>query len=705
MARDIDEEINEAMADDFDYASLDEDYDYDTTGSILVDTYAFITHEIRRNPKFEEMFELVNEEKNAVINEKNARFKEENDAATGVIVSNSQELNELENDFEDSIGQEINRIDYFTYEIDSVEYSKDDLGFVDVEREEYEDCLAETKELKTSVRKLEKAFNRAKLASKFAFRRDTSYRSEEYQISCLLVSKREKLLDGEAFLRRYEFINSLSEENYKKLRLMFAKAEIIGNALEVLENNGKEQEELGKSEGQSQLVEGIFEKKIEEGVISQADYDELIKFIEDTKQKVSEFDEYNFGEIPKDDSDIGSTVYGFVYEIDTNSSKDKAFSEMIDALRENKEDDVEENIEDKEIEETETIEENGKEEDTKKVEETEKGIKAEDSEAKVEEATSELGKEAEDNLIVSFILESNKLMKVVEKIQNRERKIYVKALNHKLDEAYKNERLAIKEIEEDMSELSEMLGVEVSEDNGECYFGNLAITVEDLSLAYMSEKEYETKLDLLDNIKRDERKITRDINSIRRREKIDVNRGNNSACNLFLMNKKRDKLTGEKENIQRELKIAEWFSGLTEREISIINVFVETSEFKITTSKRINELTEKIVELDEKAVALDEPEYRQSIMEKALTECVKDGEISKAENKELFDSILKIRKELRCGKYQGFEDYGRDESESALVVYDYINLLDRNIEELKKKKEQEQEKNKDKDDDDGNIDI
>ena len=82
-------------------------------------------------------------------------------------------------------------------------------------------------------------------------------------------------------LKKYDFINSLSDDQSKKLRMIFAKAEIIGNALATLEANGKEQKSLEKGDGQTAIVMDIFEKSINDGVISQEDYDELLEFIAD----------------------------------------------------------------------------------------------------------------------------------------------------------------------------------------------------------------------------------------------------------------------------------------------------------------------------------------------------------------------------------------------------------------------------------------
>ena len=677
MARDIDEEINDAMNEEIDFASLDEDYDLDnnnTRGSILVDTYAYIVHEIRKNPKFENMFEAVNAEKESIIEEKYKGFEEGNNQAVDTIVSKSYALNELELAFEKSTGREMNRVDYFTYEIDGVEYGKEDLAFVDVEQGEYDACLTKTIALRKSVKHLEKVLKRVELANKFTLRRNSAGSSEEWQISCLLVDKREKLMDGEAFLKKYEFINSLSDEELTQLRMVFAKAEIIGNALATIEENSKEQKSIEQNEGKGKIISDIFEKSIADGIISQEDYDELLKFIEETKQRVKSFEETE-----KDDSELGNTIRDFVYYIDNTVNRDKEFMKMINSFKEDK---VKEEIEQTPLEFA-PLKENEK---------------TEEINAEKEKTNQEISKAAEDNLIVSFILESGKLKRIVGSIRDKEKDLCAEArikINRELDQAYKDEGNATRYVETELPELSKLLEIEITEENGECHFGDLVITADDLELAKISEEEYEEKLDNLDEIVKAEKQVNKDIRAVRRREALGIDRSYPAAVDLYLMTSERDRIAEDREKVQREIKISELFAGFSEEELSRTSLFIKAAQLKEDSSKKTRDLTTKIVELEQ-------PEGRQLLIEKALVECVKDGEISKEDNTELFNFILKIRDGVRSGKYQYVDSYERDESEDGLVVYDYIGLLDKNIAEMEKEKASKQSKDID---DDGDIDL
>ena len=674
MAIDIDEEINNALNEELDFASLDEENDLDnndTRGSILVDTYACIAHEIRKNPKFEEIFELVNSQKKCAIAEKYKTFKDENDPATDTIIFKSYALNELEVDFEKSTGKSMNRIDYFTYEIDGVEFGIEDLDFKDVDPEVYDACLSETIGLRRSVKSLERTLKRVEFANKISLRRDTSSRSEEYQLSCLLVDKREKLMDGEAFLKKYDFINSLSDDQSKKLRMIFAKAEIIGNALATLEANGKEQKSLEKGDGQNAIMMDIFEKSINDGVISQEDYDELLEFIADAKQNVKAFEDAE-----KDDTELGKTIREFVYYIDNTVNRDKEFRKMINAFKEDR------------VEETEQTPLEFA--PLGKTDETEEII------PEKEEKIKEVSKAAEDNLIVSFVLESGKLKRIVQVIKDKEKDLCAEArvkINRELDQAYKDERNATRYVNTELADLSEMLGTEITEENGECRFGDLLITVDDLELVNTTEEQYKEKLEDLDEIVKAEKKVSKDIRSARRRDMLGIDRGSRSAAvDLYLMTSEKDRIVEDKARVEREIKISELFAGLTEEQISRTSLFIKAAQLKEDSNKKTRELTTKMVELEQ-------PESRQIMVEKALVECVKDGVISKEENTELFNFILKIRDGVRSGKYQYVDSYERDNSEDGLVVYDYIGLLDKNIEEMRKNKV----KTKDIDDGDRNL--
>ena len=247
-----------------------------------------------------------------------------------------------------------------------------------------------------------------------------------------------------------------------------------------------------------------------------------------------------------------------------------------------------------------------------------------------------------------------------------------------------------------MPVLSQILGIEITEENGECHFGDLVITADDLELAKISEEEYEEKLDNLDEIVKAEKQVNKDIRAVRRREALGIDRSYPAAVDLYLMTSERDRIAEDREKIQREIKISELFAGLSEEELSITSLFIKAAQLKEDSSKKTRDLTTKIVELEQ-------PEGRQLLIEKALVECVKDGEISKEDNTELFNFILKIREGVRSGKYQYVDTYERDESEDGLVVYDYIGLLDKNIAEMEKEKASKQ--SKDRDDDDGDIDL
>ena len=96
-------------------------------------------------------------------------------------------------------------------------------------------------------------------------------------------------------------------------------------------------------------------------------------------------------------------------------------------------------------------------------------------------------------------------------------------------------------------------------------------------------------------------------------------------------------------------------------------------------------------------------------MHKALLELVKEGVVTKDIHKELVKYIRGYQKGFEDGTYVRKDGYERDNSELGQVVYDYIDLINNNIDKVKKGEEQEQAQlhiqfNKDKDDD-GDIEI
>ena len=698
MAIDFEEKENEEVNAELNFAALNF-IDEDEKGkkirkNIFVGTNDCIVHEIRKNQRFEDIFTIVNDVKNEEIEKKKATWGIENSEASDLIINNSEELNNTQNALEKEIGKPVERLSYFEYGIDGLVLTKEDLSIITVSREDYEECLQDAKRMKKSLRGIGKELGILKLSNIFSFRRYT-FSHEEYQLGCLQVEKRAKLADDEDFLRKYNFIKEgISSKGYTLLRELFVKSEKLGHALETLEKNGKERTELETIDGQVKLLHQAFQ----EGITTE-DYETLMTFIDETRAKVKSED-YDSSKVQIDDSELGKTIKLFVNDLE-RSKNSISTEEMI---RRFKELDNE-----KEVESRPSVEPIEFAEDTIPVPEAKAPIMedeiAEENPYKLEIVEEQLEleqepkmteKEIQNNMIVSLVLEGSKFTKMMQAIRKREEEIY----DREIESKEKSYRLADRYIEKDRASTEELLKLPVDiVDNG-CRIGKLYITPDDMRLANMNEKQYEELLDELDVIKSDERALKKDIRINRREARRSSDRGYLADVALYQMQNEKDAIEEAKNKVKRDIAIADFFAGLDVKQFRRATLLVEV----------VGERNAKKQELDELKYKQEHPEEdegRVDIMEMALKELIRDGIIPKKEHNELLQYIRGYQTGFENGTFKIVEGYGRDKSSLAQIAYDYIELIDRNIDKIKaseeriKAEEQEAQKQGKKKEEDG----
>ena len=694
MAKDFDEN-NENLEDKLTYADLDYDADYDEEIEIVGNTIFtgvtdYIVHEIRNNPRFEAIFRVANDAKNDMMGKKKADFDESNNEASGIIINNSAELNKAEYELEKALGKSVERINYFEYDIGGLELRKEDLGLINASREDYDTCLEDARRMKRSIKRIGKEIGRLKLAKVFSLRRYT-FSNEEERLGYLKDEKKEKLADDEEFLKKYDFINEeISTENYALLSELFAKSEIVGKALATLQKNYKEQIEMESKDGQVALLKEAFKD-----YIAPDDYEALISFIDAAREKVKAKD-YDSSEIQTDRSELGKIIKWFVTDLEKAKSDTKSIEEMMEkfeqlnaAMGEKERVDVQplefEHVSDEEFEKAKI---NGKLEI----------VEQEDSE-----------KDTENNMIVTLVLESGKYRKIIEAIREREKDLYAEKrveIRHKLAEKSKRQRLAEKYIQTDKAELAGLLELPIQVEEDGCFIGDRFFIPEDVNLATISEKQYAELLDKLDEIKRDKKGIDKDIKKNRKeaRKSYSYDRGYWADIELHQMKLARDEVADAEQGTKNEIKIAEFFGNLGQEELHRTILFLGAIGEAMDAKTQIDELKEQ-----ETKLANEEDSVRKPIMHKALLELVKEGVVTKDVHKELVKYIRGYQKGFEDGTYVRKDGYERDNSELGQVVYDYIDLINNNIDKVKKGEEQEQAQlhiqfNKDKDDD-GDIEI
>ena len=130
MAIDFDKK-NETVDTEFDFAALNSVEEDDgieiLSDNIFLGSIDYIVYEIRKNPKFEELFRKANEAKNASIEERKAIWGQTNSEASDLIINTTASLNKTQEDLAKATGQEIERVDYFTYIINGTEFAREDL--------------------------------------------------------------------------------------------------------------------------------------------------------------------------------------------------------------------------------------------------------------------------------------------------------------------------------------------------------------------------------------------------------------------------------------------------------------------------------------------------------------------------------------------------------------------------------------------------
>lgn len=684
MAIDFDKK-NETVDTEFDFAALNSVEEDDgieiVSDNIFLGSIDYIVYEIRKNPKFEELFRKANEAKNTSIEERKAIWGQTNSEASDLIINTTASLNKTQEDLAKATGQEIERVDYFTYIINGTEFAREDLSIRTTASEEYEARLDNAIKMRRDVKNIDKELRRISLAKAIFFsRRYTG--PDEYQLSCFKTNKTEKLNEDESFLRKYDFLKSLSDKEFGMLRDLFVKSEMVGEALKTLENNGKERIETESKEGQIALLKDALETS--EG------YAELVDFIRAAEKKVSARD-YDASEVTMDNSELGKLIKAFVNDFERNKDKKKSVSEMFQKFKEldaeiKEADSAKQDIKFEEIEDKEVFEEAVKSEKTAEI-----SFKEEPKQELTE-------KEIENNMLVSLVLEGGKYKKMMQEIRKREEVIY----QRKIDEKLKSYRLAAKYIESDKVELAGLLETPIKPEKDGCYIGDLFVIPEDLDLATLDEKGYAELLDKLDEIKKDKKNLGKDIKRNRKEAKKSVDGAYLADIVLNQMDDEMAAILEAQETAEIEIKIAEFFAGLTEEQLHRTALLISAIGEKRNSKEQAEDLKAQLSNIDETA-----KEDRQPIMEEALVELVREKVIPRAEHQELVKYIRGYQKGFEDGTYKIVEGYGRDESSLAQVVYDYIDLMERNMDKIKKKEEQAQEqtdiKAKKDQDDDGDI--
>jgi hypothetical protein len=158
-----------------------------------------------------------------------------------------------------------------------------------------------------------------------------------------------------------------------------------------------------------------------------------------------------------------------------------------------------------------------------------------------------------------------------------------------------------------------------------------------------------------------------------------------------------------KENTEAEIAFAEFFGKLSEEKLHRTVLFISAIGEMKNSKAQAEELKEQLIELEE-----EQDEYRKPVMRQALVSSVKNGAVSKEQHQELVNYIRGYQKGFEDGTYRVIADYERDDSTLGQVVYDYIDLINENIEKIKAKEgqqDQPQPKTNKEQDDDGDIDI
>lgn len=696
MAKDFDKN-NENLEDKLTYADLDYDSDYDEGEIEIVENTIFtgitdyIVHEIRNNPVFEDIFRTANDAKNEMMEAKKASLGESDNEASDIIIKNSAELNKAEYELEKALGKSVEKINYFEYDIGGLELRKEDLSLINARREDYETCLEDARRMKRSIKRIGKEIGKLKLAKVFSLR---SYRfsNEEERLDYLKDEKKEKLAADEAFLKKYCFIKEeVSTENYALLSKFFAKSELLGIALTTLEQNNKEQIKMESRDGQVALLKEAFKDSI-----APEDYEALISFIDATREKVKAKD-YDSSGIQTDRSELGKIIKWFVVDLERTKNDTKSIEEMMEKFEQ-----LNAAMGEKERVDVQPLEfEHVSDEEFKKA-------KLHSTIEMVEQPDAS-EKDTENNMIVTLVLESGKYRKIIEAIREREKDLYAEKrvkIRHKLAEKSKSQRLAEKYIQTDKAELAGLLELPIQVEEDGCFIGDRFFIPEDVNLATISEKQYAELLDKLDEIKRDKKGIDKDIKKNRKeaRKSYSYDRGYWADVELYQMKLARDEAADAEQGTKNEIKIAEFFGNLGQEELHRTILFLGAIGEAMDAKTQIDELKEQEIKL-----ANEEDSVRKPIMHKALLELVKEGVVTKDMHKELVKYIREYQKGFEDGTYVRKDGYERDNSELGQVVYDYIDLINNNIDKVKKGEEQEQAQlhiqfNKDKDDD-GDIEI
>ncbi len=683
-------EDNEEVKDELEYAALDfDDENVEiVSDSVFVDTNDYIVSEIRKNLKFNQLFEMAMEEKEAILEEKKAKFGMENSEASECIIKTTEGLNKAEIELENEIGKEVESVDYFTYRIGDLEFSKEDLSIVNASKEEYDNCLEDAIKMRRDLKNIDKELKKIKLANSLFFRRRYTYRSDEYQLSCFKVNKAEKLNEDEEFLRKFDFLKSLSSVGRQKLRDLLIKSEMVGTAVETLENNGKESKDLKTREGQVEVLKEALGR-----TVSDEDYAELIEFINATRERVKskEFDDAG---IEVDDSESGKLIKAFVDDLEKSRKNSKAIDEMIKEFSgiEAQSEEVESTVKST-VEET-KVEENNVEE----IDETEMFDEIAQAETE-EQKDSDI--DIQNNMIVTLVLESGKFKTIVEEIRKREKDIYAEKraeIIHSIDKKMKSSRLAAKYVERDKVELAGLLEAPIKVEEDGCLIKDLFIRPEDVYLANINEEEYTKLLEDLDEIKKDRKAVEKDIRVNRRAARRSPDGGYLADIDLSRMNEEKEAIIAAQENAEARIAFAEFFANLNEEQLHRTVLFISAIGERNNSQAQADELKEQLKALEE-----EQDEYRKPVMEQALVELAKEGAISKNQHQELVNYIRGYQKGFEDGTYRVIDDYERDESTLAQVVYDYIDLINKNREKMKT--QEQKSKSKKEQDDDGDIDI
>jgi hypothetical protein len=692
MAIDFEEENEEEL----DWAALNErDDDNETLDTtMLVGISDYIVHEIRQDPRFEKLFRMANSLKNDIVDVRKAAIGTSNSEASATIVDNTEALIKMHTRLEKIVGEDIEKVDYYTYIINGTEFTQDDLEIINSSQEEYDLCFDDAVKMKKSLKGLDKELRKIRLGNALSLNRNFSFKSEEYQLSCLQVEKQTKLEEDEDFLRKYDFVNSLTGDQFALLREFFGKSVMIGNAVETLEKNGREKKELESKAGQVDLLKRVFEENI-----AKNEYEALLQFIDEARVKVSAKG-YDSSEVRVDDSELGILIRRFVEDLARNRKDARSveimfddFKELDSVVKKQKEQEVkvEEEVAEEQAEEAPAEESKNpfkplefeKIEDKKVFEDAVKKEKVE--EPKTEETEQEKKVKAiENDMIVSCVLEKSKFKDMMQKIRDREEKIYQerrKKINQELDKKMKSQHTAESYIEDEKAKLAGLLETTIEVDEDGCFFGDLYMVPSDVEFANIDEKGYEELLDQLDQIKKDEKAIEKDIKMNRKSVKKSGGSDFVADVAVYKMQKKKDEVHEARLLVEGDIKVSEFFAGLTTEELHRTVLFVGAIGEK-------NRNKEEIEKLADELTAVKSEVDRLAVMKQAFVELVKEGIVSKEQHKELMKYIREYQKGFESGKYKVISEWEREESAIGEVVYDYLDFMEENIDTIKKHEEQ-----------------